>query len=126
MPYGSERFSWKRYALSCVLGALFVPAIVFCFERNPSIKLLLLNYLYGVVFSACVGGCLYLFMPLCWVWSSNRPKWMKFAGIGWGMLAAAVIGTLIGCAIFAATGFYPWSAYWASFSQSVRFSIVIT
>lgn len=117
---------WRRFAVTCALGGLMVPMIIFCLDRRPSLSHLVRNYINGMVFAACIGLLLGFTMPRLWVICDHRPKWLKWIMLVAAMLLGAFVGSLPACGVFVLLGSIQPEDFWTVYEQSVRFSIVIT
>lgn len=106
--------------------ALLGPAIHVAVNREVSFAALSQVFLFSLIYANVIGGIAQLSMDRLWHSCSMRPAMIRFAVLGFALVAAAVVGCFIGTWLVVLCNLVPAAAYWDMFSGAIRMCIIIT
>lgn len=86
---------------------------------------LLRMFLISLVFANVIGGMANA-MPGVWKRLGELRSLPRLVCIGLVLLACAIVGSLVACAILTLVGVFPAREYWAFYKESVKIAILIT
>ena len=104
-----------------------VPPILL-FTVNPGITWarLLDDFRFSLLYSNCIGGLAFFFIPMVWIATSAQPPWFRWSSRVAGMFAACVAGSLIAGLLFVALQWQPIGDYWPQFLGSLKLAALLT
>jgi two-component system sensor histidine kinase AlgZ len=84
------------------------------------------GFLYGLVYTACIGGLAWVIMPHVGAYSMRMRLLAGWSLLILSMAIIAAAGFLVALGVFAALGVFPWAQYWMTFWGGLRFVTVIS
>src|SRR4249920_20587 len=98
-------------AVNCVAGAIPAAFLLMIDSRVSRVDVLH-SLIAGVVFANAIGLPANYLIPRLYPRIARRGTVREWTGVTLVLIGLAVIGCLIGTAVIAALGMFPWAEYW--------------
>jgi signal transduction histidine kinase len=120
------RTSFLKVVMWDSILALMAPILLFALDTKITWAALLIDLRFSWVYSNCIGGLAFLFVPTAWMATCEYPQWLRWSARVSAMLAACVAGSLISGLIFIALRWQPVTDYWPQFLGSLKLAALLT
>ncbi len=124
MP-ASMRHSLIGSVLTCCGMALAVPLLDWTFNPHVTVRHLVTQYLYSLVYSNCIGNLQFGVVPRVWIWSERFSAVTRWFTRVTTVVAATTAGCLMANALLMAMvrGDYD---FWGEFIGSFKIAIILS
>jgi two-component system sensor histidine kinase AlgZ len=126
MNTGTYRTSILKVVLWDSAFALIPPILLFTLSTNMSWAHFFEDYRFSWIYSNCIGGIAFYFIPAVWMATCAYPQWVRWIARVTAMFAGCVTGALIAGLIFVGLGWQPMSDYWPQFLGSLKLAALLT
>lgn len=112
-------------ALAVCASALCVPLLEWSFEPRLKFGYLVSEYLFALTYAICIGGLLYVIMPIVWAKFSGSRRFLRWpvriSALAAGTAAGCLLAGLVPLAIYGAK-----YEYWRSYIASVKIGLILS
>jgi two-component system sensor histidine kinase AlgZ len=117
-----------RQFIRFVLLSILITAAIALMIGRPSAgwRQLVVDFLYGLTYSACIGGLAWLILPRVGAHTVDMKPAVRWTLVILSMATIATAGYLVALGAFATLGVFPWARYWVNFWGGLQFVMVIS
>ncbi len=106
--------------------ALIPPILLFTMHSDTTWRQLVMDYKFSWIYSNCIGGIAFYFIPAVWMGTCAYPQWVRWIARVTAMFTGCVTGALIAGLFFVGLHWQPMSDYWRQFLGSLKLAALLT